>query len=78
MKQELIQRLNQELEENNKKIIRDKITQSLFGADNSGFAKGKTNEEIIKGIDEMVDSLNDALVKGGISCLESAIKELEI
>jgi len=78
MNSNLVSKIKEELEKSNKKIIRDKITQSLFGSENKGFANNKTNDEMLIKIDEMVNELNDSLLSNGLGGLESKIKELQI
>ena len=68
--------IKDELQSEVKKIIRDKLTQEMFGENSNKTLLGKSDKEKLEYIDRSVNALSEALFEKGYSCFERTLDEI--
>lgn len=68
--------IKDELQIEVKKIIKDKLTQEIFGENANKSLLGKSDKEKLEYINTKVNALSDALFERGYSCFEKTLDEM--
>jgi len=75
---ELEEKLKIELNTVHKKILRDKVTQRMFGANGNPQNKKLDTQESLKLVDDIVENLTEKLMVSGFKSVIEEIERLKI